>query len=195
MQIKSSEIKKLRLQTGAGVMDCKMALKEALGNFEKALDILKRKGAAIAAKKAGHEAREGIIEAYVHANNKIGVLVEISCETDFVAKNPEFREMAHEIAMQIAASNPKYISPSDVPESELENERKVIYEMFKKEGKKKEIVEKIVEGKIKKFKEELSLLKQPLVKNPKKTVEELITEKIAKFGEKIEIRRFTRYEI
>jgi len=195
MQIKSSDVKKLRLQTGAGVMDCKMALKEALGNFEKALDILKRKGAAIAAKKAGREAREGIIEAYVHVNSKIGVLVEISCETDFVAKNPEFKEMAHEIAMQIAASNPKYISPQDVPESELENERKVIYEMFKKEGKKKEIVEKIVEGKIKKFKEELSLLKQPLVKNPKKTVEELITEKIAKFGEKIEIRRFTRYEI
>jgi len=170
MQIKSSDIKKLRLQTGAGVMDCKIALKEAAGDFGKALDILKRKGAAIAAKKAIREAHEGIIEAYVHANNKIGVIIEVGCETDFVAKNPEFKEMAHEIAMQIAASNPKYIKPQDVPESELENEREVIREMFKKERKKKEIIEQIVEGKIKKYQEELSLLKQPLVKDPAKTV-------------------------
>jgi elongation factor Ts len=192
---KTSDIKKLRLQTGAGIMDCKIALKEAEGDFKKALDILKRKGAKIAAKKAGREAHEGVVEAYVHANSKIGVIVEVSCETDFVAKNPEFKEMAHEIAMQIAASNPKYIKPEDVAQFELENEKEVIQEMFKKEGKKKEIIEKITEGKIRKYQEELSLLKQPLVKNPDKTVEELITEKTAKFGEKIEIRRFTRYEI
>lgn len=195
MKIKSSDIKKLRQITKAGIMDCKTALLEAQGDFKKALNILKRKGAIIAAKKAGREAHEGIIEAYVHANGKIGVIVEVSCETDFVARNPEFKEMAHEIAMQIAASNPKYIKPQDVPEAELENERQVIYEMFKEKGKKKEIIEKIVEGKIKKYQEDLSLMKQPLIKNPQKTVEELITEKIAKFGEKIEVRRFVRYEI
>ena len=195
MRVSFSDIKKLRQKTGVGIMECKKALYEAKGNFNKAVKILRKRGQFVVAKKADREAKEGLVEAYVHVNGKIGVIVEIGCETDFVAKNPEFKEMAHDIAMQIAASNPKYISPQDVPTKELENEREVIYEMFKKEKKPKEVLDKIVEGKIQKYREEMSLLKQPLVKNPEKTVEELIAEKTAKFGEKIEIRRFVRYEI
>jgi elongation factor Ts len=195
MTIKPSDVKKLREQSGAGIMDCKEALNKMDGDFDKALEYLKKQGVKIAGKKAGRDALEGVVESYIHANLKIGVLVELGCETDFVAKNPEFKELAHEIAMQIAASNPKYIKPEDVPEKELENEKEVVMEMFKKENKPKEIIEKIAKGKIEKIREEMSLLKQPLVKDPKKTTEELVTEKTAKFGEKIEIRRFTRYEI
>lgn len=176
-------------------MDCKEALGKMDGDFKKALDYLKKQGVKIAGKKADREALEGIVEAYIHANSKIGVLLELGCETDFVAKNPEFKQLAHEISMQIAASNPKYIKPEDVSEKELENEKKVVMEMFKKENKPEEVIEKIAEGKMQKIREEMSLLKQPLVKDPKKTIEELLTEMIAKFGEKIEIRRFTRYEI
>lgn len=193
--VKVSDVKHLREQTGAPMMECKKALAAAGGDFDKAKEILKKRGQKIFEKKAGREAKEGIIEAYVHSNGKIGVLVEINCETDFVARNPEFKQMAHEIAMQIAASNPKYISPADVPEEELANEREVIREMLKSEKKPAKILERIVEGKIQKYKEEISLLKQPLVRDPKKTVEELIQEKTAKFGEKIVIKRFVRYEM
>ncbi|MEW6408139.1 MAG: translation elongation factor Ts [Patescibacteria group bacterium] len=193
--IKSSDVKQLRLQTGAPMMECKRALEEADGDFRAAKNILKKRGQKIFEKKAGREAHEGVIESYVHANGKIGVLVEVNCETDFVAKNPEFKAMAHEIAMQIAASNPKYISTLDVPEQELLNEREVMREMFKKEKKPAKILDKIINGKIQRYKEEISLLNQPLVRNPKKTVEELIQEKTAKFGEKIIIKRFVRYEM
>lgn len=193
--VKSSDVKILRLQTGAPMMECKKALEESGGDFNKAKNILKKRGQKIFEKKASREAHEGVIESYVHANSKIGVLVEVNCETDFVAKNPEFKEMAHEIAMQIAASNPKYISPSDVPEQELANEKEAVREMFKKEKKPEKVIEKIVQGKIEKYKEEMSLLKQPLVRDPEMTVEELIQEKTAKFGEKIVIKRFVRYEM
>lgn len=193
--IKSADVKKLRQITNAPVMKCREALEEAEGDLKKAQQILKKEGAEIAAKKATRQAREGIIESYVHSNGKIGVLVEVNCETDFVARNPEFKEIAHEIAMQIAASNPKYIRPEDVPEEELANERKVILEMLEKENKPADIIEKIIEGKLNKYKEEISLTKQPLVKRPEMTVEELIQEATAKFGEKISIKRFVRYEM
>lgn len=201
--IKSSDVKLLRQRTGAPIMECKSALQEAGGNFNKAKNILKKRGQKIFEKKSRREAHEGIIESYVHMNGKIGVLTEVNCETDFVAKNPEFKAMAHEIAMQIAASNPKYISPADVPEEELANEREVVEEMFKtrfragrgKDKKPVKVLKKIIEGKIQKYKEEISLLNQPLVRNPEKTVEELIQEKTAKFGEKIVVKRFVRYEM
>lgn len=195
MTISIEDIKKLREQTNAPMMDAKKALEENDGDYEKAVEWLRKKGADMVAKKAGREAKEGIVESYVHSNHKIGVLLELGCETDFVAKNEEFMDLAHEIAMQVAASDPKYINPDDVPEEELENEKKVILEMLEKEKKPQEILEKITDGKIEKFKEELSLAKQPLVKNPEMTVEELIAEKTVKLGEKIEIRKFVRYEI
>jgi elongation factor Ts len=193
--IKSTDVKQLRQQTGAPMMECKAALLEAEGDFERAKKILKKRGAQIFAKKSMREACEGVIESYIHANSKIGVLVEVNCETDFVAKSSEFKAMAHEIAMQIAASNPKYIQPQDVPEEELANEREVVREIFKAEKKPAAVLDKIIDGKIKKYKEEISLLKQPLVRDPEKTVQELIQEKTAKFGEKIVVKRFVRYEM
>lgn len=195
MSIKPSDIKKLREKTNAGIMDCKEALNEAKGDFTKAEEILRKKGVAQASKRADKEAGEGIVEAYIHSNSKIGVLLELGCETDFVAKNKEFKELAHEIAMQVAASNPKYISVDNIPAKDLEKEKKEFAESFKDEKKPKEVLDKIIEGKLKKHCEEISLIKQPLVKDSDKTVEDLITEKTAKFGEKIEVRRFTRYEI
>lgn len=195
MSIKPSDIKKLREKTNAGIMDCKEALQESEGDFAKAEEILKKKGVAQASKRADREAKEGVIEAYIHANSKIGVLLELGCETDFVAKNDEFKETAHEIAMQVAASDVKYISVDNIPESDMEEMKEEIEVSFAEEKKPKDVLEKMVAGKLKKSCEELCLLNQPLIKDPDKTVEELVTEKAAKFGEKIEIRRFTRYEI
>ena len=195
MTITSKDIKKLRDKTGAGIMDCKEALSNAQGDFEKAEEYLRKKGVAKASKKAGREAKEGIIEAYIHANRKIGALLELGCETDFVARNKEFQELAHEIAMQVAASDPKFISPDDISAEELEKRKKEIEDSLAEENKPEDIIKKIVEGKLKKICAEMSLLKQPLVKDPDKTVEDLVTEKSAKFGEKIEIKRFIRYEI
>ncbi|MBU1178312.1 translation elongation factor Ts [Patescibacteria group bacterium] len=195
MTINIKDIKELRDKTKAPMMTCKEALEENAGDFDKAVEWLKKKGALLAAKKADRDASEGVIASYVHSNNKIGVLLELSCETDFVARNTEFKELAQEIAMQVAASNPQYVKPEDVPDKELENEREVIKEMFKKEKKPQKILDKIAEGKLNKFKEEISLTKQPLVKNPEMTVEELISEKTLKLGEKMEIKQFVRYEI
>lgn len=195
MTIKPSDIKELREKTGAGIMDCKGALNETGGDFDKAEEILRKKGIARASKRAGREAGEGTIGSYIHSNNKIGVLLELGCETDFVAKNDEFRTLAHDIAMQVAASDPKFVSPDNIPEEDLEKERKEVAESFKDEKKPKEILDKIIEGKLKKHCEEMSLIKQSLVKDPDKTIEDLITEKSAKFGEKIEVRKFIRYEI
>lgn len=195
MAISTKDIKKLREQTKAPMMDCKKALEENGGDFDKAVEWLKKKGALLVAKKADRDASEGVIVSYVHSNNKIGVLLELNCETDFVARNKEFKELAQEIAMQVAASNPQYVRPEDVPEKELANEKEVIKEMFKKEKKPQAVLDKIAEGKLNKFKEEISLTKQPLVKNPEMTVEGLISEKTMKLGEKMEIRRFVRYEI
>lgn len=195
MTIKPSDIKKLREKTGAGIMNCKEALNEAGGDFDKAEKILRKKGIAQASKRSDKEAGEGIIETYIHSNNKIGILLELGCETDFVAKNDEFKKLAHNIAMQAAASNPQFVSPDNIPEEDLKKERAEVAESFKDEKKPKEVLDKIIKGKLKKHCEEISLLKQPLVTDSDKTVEDLITEKSAKFGEKIEVRRFVRYEI
>lgn len=189
------DVKKLREMCGAGFMDCKKALDEANGNFDEAIKLLKKRGQEIMAKKAGREATEGVIECYVHANKKIGSMVEILCETDFVARNSDFQAMAHDIAIQVAASNPICVSPEDVPAEKLAELKKEWQSEIDKMGKPKEIADKIMEGKVKKYCEENSLMKQPLVKDPEKTIEELLTETTAKLGEKLVIKRFTRFEI
>ncbi|MDD3888199.1 MAG: elongation factor Ts [Patescibacteria group bacterium] len=193
--IKMEDIKKLREMCGAGFMDCKKALDEANGNFDEAVKLLKKRGQEIMAKKAGREANEGIIECYVHANKKIGSMVEILCETDFVARNSDFIQMAHDIAIQVAASNPICISPEEVPAEKLEELKKEWQEEINKMGKPKEIADKIMEGKVKKYCEENALTTQALVKDPEKTVQELLVETTAKLGEKLVIKRFTRFEI
>lgn len=195
MTTSMEDIKKLREMCGAGFMDCKKALDEANGNFDEAVKLLKKRGQEIMAKKAGREANEGIIECYVHANKKIGSMVEILCETDFVARNSDFVQMAHDIAIQVAASNPICISPEDVPAEKLEELKKEWQEEINKMGKPKEIADKIMEGKVKKYCEENALTTQALVKDPEKTVHELLVETTAKLGEKLVIKRFTRFEI
>ena len=186
-------IKKLREQTGAGVMDIKKALVEAKNNEEKAIEILRKQGQKIAAKKnAERVAKEGLIEAYVHNNGKVASLVMLSCETDFVARNSKFKELAHDLAMQVAAMNPQYLSADKIPAAALEKEREIIRESMADEKKPKEVVEKIIDGKLQKFFAEFCLLEQPFIKDDKKTVKELIDEKIAKLGEKIEVKKIAR---
>ncbi len=189
------DIKNLRMQTGAGMMDCKKALEEANGNYDEAIKLLKKRGQEIMAKKAGREASEGIIDCYIHANKKIGTMVELLCETDFVARNQDFQQMAHDIAIQVAASNPICISPEEVPAEKLEELKKEWQEEINKMGKPKEIADKIMDGKVKKYCEENALTTQALVKDPEKTVQDLLVETTAKLGEKIVIKRFTRFEI
>lgn len=188
------QVKELRERTSAGIMDCKKALTEAGGDMEKAVIILRERGLAKAAKKAGRVASEGIIDSYIHGNGRIGVLVEVNCETDFVARNEEFKNLVKDIAMQIAASNPKYISKEDVPEEVIKKEREILKVQAMNEGKPEHIAEKIVDGRIEKFYEENCLLEQPFIKDPDKKVSQLIMEKIAIIGENITVSRFTRYE-
>jgi elongation factor Ts len=192
--ISSEQVRELRERTGAGVMDCKKALIEAGGDMEKAIVILREKGLAKAAKKVGRTTAEGIIDAYIHGEGRIGVLVEVNCETDFVARNEEFRSLVKDIAMQIAASNPKYISRNDVPQEVLEREKEILKAQAINEGKPAHIVDKIVEGRLEKFFEENCLLEQPFIKDPDKKVSELIMEKIALLGENITVTRFARFE-
>jgi len=192
--ITPGQVKELRERTGAGVMDCKKALTEANGDIEKAIVLLRERGLAKAAKKAGRVTAEGIIDSYIHGNGRIGVLVEVNCETDFVAKNEEFRSLVKDIAMQIAASNPKYISKEDVPQEVIEKEKEILKAQAINEGKPEHIAEKIVEGRIAKFYEEVCLLEQPFIKDPDKKVSELIMEKIALLGENISVSRFARFE-
>ncbi|AEF94368.1 Elongation factor Ts [Desulfotomaculum nigrificans CO-1-SRB] len=194
-QISASMVKELRERTGAGMMDCKKALAEVGGDMEKAIEFLREKGLAAAAKKAGRIAAEGIVESYIHGNGRIGVLVEINCETDFVARNEDFRALAKDIAMQIAAAKPEYVRREDVPSEKLEKEREILRAQALNEGKPEKIVEKMVEGRIEKYYKEVCLLEQPFIKDPDKTVQQLINEAIAKIGEKIDVRRFTRYEM
>lgn len=189
------QIKKIREITGAGMVDVKKALDEAKGNDEKAIEILRKNGQAKALKKSDREAKEGIIGSYMHSNNKICAMVKLYCETDFVARNVEFQELAKDIAMHISAMSPRVINPEDVAEDLLKKEREIWTEQLTKEGKPKEMMDKIMEGKEKKFREELSLLTQPFVKNPDITVGELITEKIGKIGENIQIGEFSRFEL
>lgn len=195
MEINAAQVKALREKTGAGVMDCKKALQEAEGDVDKALRILREKGLAGARKKAGRTAAEGIIDAYIHLNNRVGVLLEVNCETDFVARNETFRSMVHDIAMHIAASAPLYVSAEDVSPEVLEQEREIYRKRALEEGKPEKVVDKIVEGRLKKFYEEVCLLDQPFVKEPEITVGELVQRTIAAVGENIVVRRFVRYQL
>ncbi|MEO0086462.1 MAG: translation elongation factor Ts [candidate division WOR-3 bacterium] len=189
------KIKELRQRTGSGILDCKQALIEAEGDIEKAIEILRKKGIAKAEKKMERPTAEGVVEAYIHPGERLGVLVEVNCETDFVARNPEFRRFVRDIAMQIAATDPLAISPEDLPPQIVERERKIYEEQLKDSGKPKEVIEKIIQGKLQKFYEEVCLLNQSFIKNPEKTVEVYLKEQIAKFGENIKIRRFARFKI
>ncbi len=189
-------IVKLREITGAGMMDCKKALDEAGDNLEKAIEILRKKGAIKAAKKQSErQTKEGVVHAYVHSGNKVGVLIELLCETDFVARNQEFGELAHDLAMQIAATNPLHIRPEDVPAEVVEKEKSIYLEEISGQEKPPAVVEKIINGKLEKYFEDVCLLKQPFIKDEDITVEELINQKIAKIGEKIEVGRFVRFAI
>ncbi|AEH23110.1 Elongation factor Ts [Thermodesulfobacterium geofontis OPF15] len=188
-------IKQLRERTAAGFMDCKKALEEAQGDIEKAIDILRKKGLAIATKRAAKETLEGVVAAYIHSNRKIGVLVEVNCETDFVARTSEFQEFAHNLAMQIAATNPVAVSREQVPPEILEREKKIYEEQLREAGKPENIIPKIVEGKLEKFYKENVLLEQPFIKNPDLTIQDLLNELMAKTGEKIVIKRFCRFQV
>ena len=191
----AQDIVKLREKTGAGMMDCKNALKECDGNMDKAIDYLREKGIAKAAKKADRIAAEGAVFSYVHMNGSIGVIVEINCETDFVAKAPQFQELGKDIAMHIAAANPKYLTKEEVDTTELDKEKEILRTQALNEGKPEKIVDKMVEGRINKYYQEVCLMEQEFVKDSSKTITEVINEAILKIGEKINIRRFVRYEM
>ena len=195
MPISTSDIAKLRAQTGAGMMDCKNALEEAAGNMEQAVDILRKKGIAKAAKRAGKIAVEGAIVSYIHGGGKIGVIAEVNCETDFVAKTDGFRALVNDIAMHIAAANPLYVSREDIPVDVLEREKNVYRDQLINEGKPADMIEKIVEGKLAKFYADVCLLQQAFIKDEEKTIEQLLITKTAEIGEKISVRRFARYAL
>ncbi|HOE12764.1 MAG TPA: translation elongation factor Ts [bacterium] len=195
MEISATQVKELREKTGAGMMDCKKALTEAGGDMERAIKILREKGIASAAKRAGRVAKEGVIFSYVHPGNRIGVLVEVNCETDFVARNEQFQQFAKDIAMHVAASSPQWVSRDQVPASVLESEREVLVNQAKASGKPEKVIEKMVEGRLEKFYGQVCLLEQPFVKNPDVTVQELLKELIGKIGENIVIRRFARFQL
>jgi elongation factor Ts len=197
--ISASAVKALREKTGAGMMECKGALVEAEGNEDRAVDILRKRGLASARKKEGRIAAEGAVGSYIHMGGKVGVLVEVNCETDFVARSEEFLQLVKDIAMHVAATEPRYVSREDVTADALEKEREIARAQAtndpKNANKPEQVIEKIVEGRLNKFYEEAVLLDQPFVKDPTKTVGELVTDKVAKTGEKITIRRFTRYKM
>jgi len=194
MMIKNEDVKKLRTATGVGIMDCKNALIKAEGDMEKAKQILREEGRELLAHK-GREATEGRIEAYVHHSGKIGVLLEVACNTDFAADSDDFLQFTRELAMHIAAARPRYISPEDVPEADLETEKGIYRKQGEKEGKPPQILEKIVEGRLQKFYTEVCLLKQPFIKDSTHTIEDLLADLRSKTGENIFIKRFARYEI
>lgn len=193
-QVTPQMVKELRERTQAGMMDCKRALEATGGDMEKAVAYLREKGLAAAAKKAGRVAAEGLVEAYIHPGGRIGVLIEVNCETDFVAMTDEFRQLARDLAMQVAASRPQYVSRDQVPEAVLEEERRIYRATALNEGKPERVVDKIVEGRLEKFFKEVCLLEQPFIKDPDRTVADLIQEKIATMGENITVRRFARFE-
>ncbi len=195
MQITASMIKALREKTGAGMMDCKKALEYANGDEEKAIQWLREKGLAKSQKRAGKVAKEGLIGHYIHSNGKIGVLVEVNCETDFVAKNERFKEFVKNIAMQIAATNPLSVSPEDLPKEIVEKEKEIYRKQLEGQNKPDHIKEKIIEGKMKKFYEEVCLLNQPYIRDENMTIQDLLNELVAALGEKIVIKRFVRMEV
>ncbi|MBF7095815.1 translation elongation factor Ts [Alkalibacter mobilis] len=188
-------VKELRQKTGAGMMDCKKALEANNDDMDKAIEFLREKGLAAASKKAGRVAAEGVVESYIHMGGKIGVLVEVNCETDFVAKTDDFKNMVRDIAMHIAATNPLFLNVEDVPADYVEKEKSILKAQALNEGKPEKIIEKMVEGRIKKFYQEICLMEQAFVKDPDKTIKEIVNEKISKIGENIKIRRFTRYQM
>ncbi len=193
-KISAEVVKKLRDQTGAGLMDCKGALVEADGDLEKAVTILRKKGQAAAEKKASRSTTEGLVSSYIHAGGKIGVLIEVSCETDFVAKTADFQGLVKDLAMQVAAASPGFVKREDVPEEILDKEREILKSQAEQSGKPAQVIEKIVEGRLNKYFSERVLLEQPFVKDPDVTVQEHITSKIAVLKENIQVRRFIRYE-
>ena len=198
MEISAGQVKELREKTGAGMMDCKKALAESAGDLDKAVRFLREKGLAAAAKKAGRATSEGVIGTYLHAGGRIGVLVEVNCETDFVAKTPDFQNLVKEVAMQVAAASPalaRWVSREDVPAEVLEQERQIYRTQAQASGKPEKVLEKIAEGKVEKFLADVCLLEQPFIRDPEKTVKQVVAEAIAKLGENIAVRRFARFQL
>jgi len=195
MEITTEMIKELRDATGCGILDCRAALRDADGDFDKATDILRQKGLAKAAKRAGQEASEGVVEVYTHGEGRMAVMVEVNCETDFVGRSPDFLQLAHELALQIAAANPLYLSEEEIPQSALDREMQIAAARAKDEGKPEKVIPMIVEGYLKKYKEQTVLLSQPYVRDGSMTVQDLINEQVIKLGEKIIVRRFVRWEL
>ena len=195
MAVTTEDIKKLREATGAGILDCRTALTETGNDFDKAVDFLREKGLAAAAKRADREASEGYVEVYSHGDGRVGVMVEVNCETDFVGRSEEFRKLVHEIALQIAAASPLYISEGDIPANVIKHEEEIAAARAKEEGKPEKIVPKIVEGMIKKFKDESVLLRQAYIRDDALTIQDLMNENVASMGENIIIRRFARFAL
>jgi len=195
LEITSGMVKELRDRTNVGMMDCKKALQDASGNMEKAVDLLRQKGLAKAMKRAGREAADGLVHAYIHSGGKIGVLVEVNCETDFAAKSEDFGQFVRNVALQIAAANPLGINPEDIPKDIVERERAIYLAQAQESGKPQNIVEKMVDGKMRKFYEENSLMQQKYIRDPDRTIQDYLNELIAKVGEKIQVRRFCRYQL
>jgi len=195
MAISAASIKELREATGVGFLDCRKALEEADGDFEKAVDFLRERGLAKAAKRADREASEGVLDIYDHGNGRVGVMVEVNCETDFVARSDSFRTFAHDVALQIAAASPQWVSENDIPQEVLDHEAEIARNRAREEGKPEKILDTIIEGRLKKFKEEAVLLKQPYIKDEDKTIEQYLHETIAAIGENIVVRRFVRWEV
>ena len=193
--ISSDLVKKLRDKTGAGMMDCKIALTQTNGDMDQAIDYLRKKGAAVAAKRADRETNQGVVEAYIHAGGRIGAMVELNCETDFVAKTPGFKQLAHDIAMQVAAMTPQYVSREQIPQAVLEKELDIYKVQAQNEGKPAQIAEKIAQGRLEKFYQETVLIEQSFIKDSGKTIKDIIDEETAKVGEKISVRRFLRYHL
>lgn len=194
MTITTAMVKELRERTGAGMMDCKNALVESDGNIEKSIELLREKGLAAAAKKAGRIAAEGLVDSYIHMGGKIGVLLEVNCETDFVANTDNFKSLVHDIAMHIAAAKPEFLSREEVPAENLEKEKEILRAQALNEGKPEKIVERMVEGRIDKYYKEVCLMDQPFVKDPDKSIKDLISDATVAIGEKISVRRFVRFE-
>nr|WP_319393096.1 translation elongation factor Ts [uncultured Desulfobacter sp.] len=194
-EITAQMVKELREATGSGIMDCKKVLAEADGNMDKAIELLRKKGLAKAAKRAGRSTSEGIVYSYIHTGAKLGVLVEVNCESDFVAKTEDFENFAKDIAMHIAAANPAGLVPEDVDQSVIEKEREIYRAQMLEEGKPENIIDKIVDGKVEKFYKEVCLLSQQYIKDPQKTIEDVLKETIGKIGENIQIKRFARFQI
>ena len=193
--ISAQMVKELRETTGAGMMDCKKALVETNGDMEKAVDYLREKGLAAAAKKSGRVAAEGVVESYIHGAGKIGVMIEVNCETDFVANTPEFHSFVRDLAMQVAAANPQYLSRTEVPAAIIEHEREILRAQALNEGKPEKIVDKMVDGRVEKFYKDNCLLEQTFIKDPDKSVTDVVNAQISKIGENIVVRRFVRYQM